>query len=426
MTHLLLNAVKQKVKLRPQDHLNVPERRYDLDWLRILLFGLLIIHHIGMFYVANWGFHAKSQYRYEWLESVLLVVEPWRMPAIWFISGVAVRFILAKVTVLSFVSLRSLRLLLPLAFGILVIVPPQLYIEMTAKGDIAMDFWQFMQAFYDPQSTLFEHYQAGIWPHIDVNHLWYLRSLWYYSLTLVLLLPVLNSNLVEAVKSWLSSRHGVFTVLFFILCVFTIQILWIKGETRYPIGFLFLLLGYVIGWHHGFWQKLTHAIKPLCASFIVLCICFLFLYNRYYLDMYKGINMPLAFEVVSLFVYSALRVFGLFLVLAFGYRYLNKSTQKLAYVNEAVYPFYILHQSIILVAGYYLTQHSLGGAFEAIMLFILTTGICFALFELIKRIDLLRPFFGLKMKKNYSSLTVSLGYIMGGFMISPLIWQLVF
>ncbi|OKY25455.1 acyltransferase family protein [Thalassotalea sp. PP2-459] len=426
MSYPSIKDVIKKVNFRPQDHSQMPQRRYDLDWLRVILFSLLIIHHVGMFYVLNWGFHAKSQYRYEWLESVLLVVEPWRMPAIWFISGVAIRFILIKVTILSFISLRSLRLLLPLAFGIFIVVPPQLYIEMTANGDIVMDFWRFMQAFYDPQSTLFEQYQAGIWPHIDVNHLWYLRSLWYYSLTLVFLLPALNSNIIEGLKSWLASRHGFWTVLCLIVCVFAVQIIWRNDETRYPIGFLFLMLGYLVGWHTVFWQKLLTAIRPLCASFIVLCICFLIVYNLYYLDMYKGIELPHLIEAISLFTYSALRIVGLFLVLALSHRFLTKKTQKLAYFNEAVYPFYLLHQSIILVAGYYLTQLSLGAVFESLILLFITTAMCFLLFELIKRIELLRPFFGLKMQGSYPSWSVSLGYIIGGLLISPLIYQLIF
>ena len=35
-------------------------RRYDLDWLRVIAFGLLIFYHIGMFYVS-WDFHVKRR-----------------------------------------------------------------------------------------------------------------------------------------------------------------------------------------------------------------------------------------------------------------------------------------------------------------------------------------------------------------------------
>lgn len=147
--------LSQIIEFSPPDSHSMPLRRHDLDWLRIALFGLLIIHHIGMFYVANWGWHAKSQYRSEWLESVLLVVEPWRMPAIWLISGIAIRFLMAKIDVWRFTSLRSLRLLLPLLFGILVVVPPQLFVEMSAKGEISMNYWAFLHAFFQPNHAIF-------------------------------------------------------------------------------------------------------------------------------------------------------------------------------------------------------------------------------------------------------------------------------
>ena len=116
----------------------MPERRYDLDWLRILVFGLLIFYHIGMLYVANWGFHFKSVYQSETLANFMLIVEPWRMASLWVISGIAIRFILVKVSLLRYTFVRSLRLLLPLLFGVLVIVPPQLYVEMTANGALDM------------------------------------------------------------------------------------------------------------------------------------------------------------------------------------------------------------------------------------------------------------------------------------------------
>ena len=77
----------------------------------------------------------------------MLLVEPWRMASLWLISGIAIRFMLAKVSLLRFVTQRSYRLFLPLAFGVLVIVPPQLYFEMTFNGDLDTSNWQFYHAF---------------------------------------------------------------------------------------------------------------------------------------------------------------------------------------------------------------------------------------------------------------------------------------
>ncbi len=76
--------------------------------------------------VENWGWHAKSNYQSQLLENLMLLIEPWRMPVLWLISGIAIRFIIAKVSIWRFITMRSFRLLLPLLFGILLVVPPQL------------------------------------------------------------------------------------------------------------------------------------------------------------------------------------------------------------------------------------------------------------------------------------------------------------
>jgi len=410
----------------PPDRHLAPSRRNDLDWLRIILFGLLIIHHVGMFYVSNWGWHAKSQYRAEWLESILLIVEPWRMPAIWLISGVAIRFLLAKVSILRFVSLRSLRLLLPLLIGVLVVVPPQLFIEMTAKGEIAMSYWQFMGHFFSSYSDIFENYQYGIWPHIDVNHLWYLRSLWFYSLYLVLLLPLLNSVWVTWAIDWLSNRHGLFLILLMIAIVLVIQLNWEMNRTRYPIGFTFLLLGYLLGWHQGLWQKLSSSLKPLAVSFLLGSAIFITLYNVVWLDVIKGQTQSEAMQLITMVAYSTMRIIGVALVLSLTYRFLNKRSKHLGYFSDAVYPFYIFHQSLILVIGYYLTQLNLGPVVEGVAVTLSTILGCWILFEVVRRVELLRPCFGLKMKGQYSRKMMQFGYTMGFLLVSPLAMRLLF
>lgn len=419
----LMNLFGQ-FKFSPNDVNTMPSRRVDLDWLRICLFGLLIVHHIGMFYVANWGWHAKSEFRSEWLESVLLIVEPWRMPAIWLISGVAIRFILAKVSLVRFVSLRSLRLLLPLLFGVLIVVPPQLYVEMSAKGEIDMGFLQFMQAFYVSDHPIFENYTWGIWPHIDVNHLWYLRSLWYYSLSLVLLLPILNSQLVTSLVNWIGDRPAWLAIGFLFLPVLVIESFWELSSSRYPIGFLFLVLGYTLGWHPQIWDRLKQGLTSLSVAYLAVLVALVIGYNLFWIDVIQGGQASLAQEVFVQLVYSMARVVGLLMVLAFAARFLSKKTPSLDYFNDAVYPFYILHQTLILVAGFYLSKFALTPFSEVILVSLLTLGGCFVLFEIIRRIDLLRPFFGLKVTTQYQPGVNRLGYLVGAILVLPLALKL--
>jgi hypothetical protein len=114
-------------------------RRHDFDWLRVLVFAVLIFYHIGMLYVADWGFHYKSQYQSEILQNLMLLVNRWRLPFLFFISGVASRYLLQKYSLINFAKARTWRLL----FGVLVIVSPQLYVEMTKKEDLHLSYWEF-------------------------------------------------------------------------------------------------------------------------------------------------------------------------------------------------------------------------------------------------------------------------------------------
>ena len=137
------------------------KRKHELDWLRVIAFGILIFYHIGMLFVADWGYHFKSQYTSEFLQNIMLLVNRWRLPLLFLISGVAIRFLLDKVSIFRFLWMRNIRLLIPLAFGVLVIVPPQLYIEMIFKGDLHdTSYWQFYQVFFDFEHPIFEKYQS--------------------------------------------------------------------------------------------------------------------------------------------------------------------------------------------------------------------------------------------------------------------------
>lgn len=381
----------------------MPKRRYDLDWLRVLVFGLLILFHVGMFYVESWPWHAKSHYLSSTLESFMLIVEPWRMAVLWVIAGISIRFVMAKVSVWRFISMRSLRLLLPLLFGVLIVVPPQLYVEMTLNGDLQMSYWSFLSEFFSTNSNTFEKYQSGIWPHIDVNHLWFIRSLWQYSLVILCLLPLLNTSVIESGVNWLFRQHGVVAIVIAVMPIFLIQMFWELGESRYPLGFTLMIYGYLIGWNTTFWHRISQHSANLIVASLTCYILLIFFYNTVWIEAIKG--NPVEYEwllPIGMFNYSLLRILGVLTVFSLANRYLNKSSPKLRYFNEAVYPFYILHQSLIIVIGFNLSQLNLGPVIEPLLLISFTVISCILFFEIIRRTELLRPLFGLKMNKTYS------------------------
>ncbi|NQY34361.1 MAG: hypothetical protein HRT37_05200 [Alteromonadaceae bacterium] len=118
-------------------------------------------------------------------------------------------------------------------------------------------------------------------------------------------------------------------------------------------------------------------------------------------------------------VYSLTRLTGVLTVLAFATKYLNHHSKKLTYLGDAVYPYYIVHQTIIIILGFELTQFSLGPIIEPILMIILTTVGCIASYELVKRIEIIRPFFGLKLQYAYNPKIKQLIYTLSALFIIP-------
>ena len=101
------------------------DRRHDIDALRALASGLLILYHVAMYYVADWPWHLKSPHAAEWLKWPMQAVNIWRMDLVFLVSGVALGFLLRGQDPLRLVGQRALRLLLPLGIGMTVVVPYQ-------------------------------------------------------------------------------------------------------------------------------------------------------------------------------------------------------------------------------------------------------------------------------------------------------------
>lgn len=173
-------------------------RRFDLDWLRIAAFGLLILYHAGMAFVP-WDWHIKLA-RLDWLEPVMLFTNAWRLLLLFLISGIASAAMLAKGN-RGFLANRSRRLLLPLLFGVVLIVPPQPWVEVQVNGVWAGSFLQFWREQY-----------FGFSDHLGLilptwNHLWFVVYLWVYTVLLALMPAAARAGLARAAAWALAGKR---------------------------------------------------------------------------------------------------------------------------------------------------------------------------------------------------------------------------
>lgn len=379
-------------------------RRYDVDALRAIAFGLLILYHIGMFYVS-WGWHVKSGYSGEWLEPVMIMLNQWRMPLIFLISGLAVNFLLGEGaahqrTYGSFVLARIRRLVPPLLFGMLVIVPPQAYFEALSNGVVEPGYLRFLMNYFSFQPWPQDAF-AGSDPGITWNHLWYLPYLLVYT---VLIVPV--AALMEGPASQLRARLQSFrgAVLWVAPVLWLLPIgIWVYPRFPYISHDLtgdfyahamygsFFLFGYLIGRSPGLWAEfrrirwLTLALAPMTY------LCHMVLSDA--VTEQSGT----VWGTVQIAVVYLNRWTWLLLVLGWAHHLLNRPMAWLGYANRAVFPWYVLHQSITVVAGYYLSLHSVGPFLEPVLLILITFGGCaLGMYVVDRWLPVLRPLVGLK------------------------------
>ena len=380
-------------------------RRHDIDALRVLAFGLLILYHVGMFYVADWGWHVKSAYQAEWLQLPMLLSNQWRMPLIFLISGLAVNFVWGRYSAGRFALRRAWRLLLPLLFGMAIVVPPQAYFEALEKGAIEPGFLDFMGRY-----LTFGDFPANAWGGVEIatwtwNHLWYLPYLLCYTLVLIPLARLMDgpaAGLRDAFRglrrTWLVlvpiiplMVYGLFVYPRFPYVSHALFDDW-YAHAQY---FTFFFYGFLIGRDTGIWTEFARLRKVslvlAIAGFSMLLIA------RELFVVGAGPWSDLALVFVVFFN----RWIWIVAVLGWGHYLLNRPMKWLPYATEAVYPWYILHQTITVVAGVYLSRLALGPVAEPLLLLLATLGGCLLLHEfVIRRVPLLRPLFGLSLRAS--------------------------
>lgn len=379
-------------------------RRYDLDWLRVIAFGLLIFYHIGMFYVT-WGWHVKSGYAGPAAEPFMQIVNPWRLALLFFISGVAVRFASDKAGAMDFVRSRAYRLGLPILMGVIVIVAPQTYFQLRQPGAIEPGYFAFWGDYLKLEQ---------LYPMITPtwNHLWYVVYLLVYIVLISPFLPLLQRFATgPGARALDAIAGGPVRLMLLIIIPFVIYELTVSD--RFPTThdlvndwgnhahrFTIFMLGYLAAKNSAFWQSVGRAL-PLAATLTVTLGAIGFYVNANEAGVLASpiVRVPgigLVDTVLSiLYAWSAI-----VLLMALAQRYLNRPSKLLTYLTGAVFCYYILHQTIIVIAGFYLTQLALGAWPEFLLVTAITLGGCLGGYELLRRIPFVRPWFGIQAKRK--------------------------
>ncbi len=331
----------------------------------------------------------------------MLFVNQWRLPILFVISGMGTYYALNKRSGKQFALERFVRLYIPLAIGMLLVVPPQVYFERLTNGQFAgsyFDFWP-AQAF------------IGIYPegNFSWHHLWFLPYLLLFSLVLIPVFLYFRKNPDNRFFRWLRSQMGRPLGLFWLVIPLYLTESFLEPffpVTHALVGDWFTLINYMILFFYGFvlialkndfWAIVKQRRKTYLLFGVIGFSIFLSTVMLFEDSIYRHFSEAFI-KVFNLWAWI-LAIFG------YGAAYLNKPSKLLAYCNEAVYPFYILHQTVTICIGYYIMNLDWGFLSKFLALTIGTFGVSWVLYEFgIRRWKWIRPLFGLKKpKKNYAA-----------------------
>lgn len=382
------------------------KRIHYLDRLRLLAVFLGLVFHSGRPF-DGWPWIIKGP-EIGWLTYFNEVLTTVRLPLLFFVSGAATVFALRKASAITYALDRFKRLIIPLVMGVLIIVPPQQYIR---------------QLSLDPSNP--QHFEGsygrfltGLWwgdgtflfAHLRTEHLWFLLYLFFFSLLALPVFLYLRSppglGLLGRLETWLQAAPG--RVWLLVITPAILGTLLPLGLGSHPglaedlanLGFYFELfvLGFALYLRPGllqviFWQRHQFLLAGLG----------LILLKAYFYSSVLHHNLFVSSELLPYHeVYWSLRDLAalslIFAILAYAHRFLNKPSALLDRARHWVYPFYIWHQTVIVVLGYFVLKLALPVGWLYALLLAGSLVVTVLLSELVQHSAVSRFLFGIHRK----------------------------
>lgn len=375
-----------------------PARQYYLDWLRVLAMLSIFLFHCDRFFDFD-GWHIKNAVTSLASTIHIQFFNQWMMPLFFVLSGAAVYYSLRSRTAGGFVKERTLRILIPLILvGWFVLAPPQVYLERLTHSEFTGSFFQFYPHYFD---GLYAFGGNFAWMGL---HLWYLMVLFILSLiALPLFLPrgKTGESLISRLAHSFEKPWALLLLFVPLAAVALLADVAGLGFTRAMGGWdilsylLFFIYGYLVYSNTQIHEIIRRYAWIALIAAVVLAI------GGIYLQF--GVNIPQnTLSWIGILTLKALRAWcWIFAILGFGSRFLDFSNRFLGYANEAVLPFYILHQTVILIIGFYVVQWDMGIAPKYAIITTASFTAIMAIYELlVRRINVLRFLFGMRLRKK--------------------------
>lgn len=373
----------------------IQPRLYYIDWIRIIAFSLLILLH-GMVPFTAIPWEINNGERSELLTRLVFWLHQWRLPLLFFVSGLGINLSMKSRTLASFYGERFRRLFIPLLFAMFFFIPIQPYFEFLQKGKISPDYWNFYQ----------QVWQLKVYPNgpLTWSHMWFIVYLIAFILVLFPLFFLGKQKWVAGKRAVLEYRFSspvllALAVLPIIGIIYKLSIEYPENGSLTEDWFAFtmfitlLVYGYLVGASQEFWKQTAHYRWITGGMALTSGLILLFTYwtpipsftvkdNRFM--MYCVLN---GVHIWCMILFSC----------GMAKQYLDKPSPVLRYLNEAVYPYFIIHQTIIVALGYYIVQWQMPLMVKCILLISLSVLMIMSIYHLvIRKTKLTRFLFGMK------------------------------
>lgn len=370
-------------------------RHYGLDWLRIAAFALLILYHIGMVF-APWGWVIHTEYQISALIAPMALLTPWRLPLLFAVSGFASRHLFEKSGgAPAFLRARNLRLLIPLAFGMAVLIPVEMWVRVREAGYPggylhfwAIDYWRLGE------------FWGRTFPSWE--HLWFVVYLWAYTAVLALALwrwRGMFEALATAFVAWLAQGWRLLWVPAAGLALARLALQFVVADEQgllrdwagHALYFPMFLFGFVLAGSPALWPALRRIWKgALVASALTGAVVVVIETN------YPGAAVPPHWVMALARVAQVTMGWTVTIALIqLADRYWNRDHRWRKTAAEAVFPFYLVHQPVIVLTAWYTLPLGLSAVAQFLLLVVATGGACIATYLIGREIGWLRPLIGL-------------------------------
>ena len=365
------------------------DRQYYIDWLRILLIISVYLYHVGMIF-NTWGWHVKNDIVYGGLlREVMIFLHYWRMPLLFMISGAGTWYALKNLSPGRYLLERARRLLVPLTAGIFILVPVQVYIER-------IDLYPSLPAYYP-------HMFEGIYPdgNFSWHHLWFIAYLFVIALIITPFLNMLRSSRFMAIVGNLeylfTKPFGLNTVIIPLLISQVILRNFFEQETHalvddwatFTAYLIFFMAGFILLPVKSIAGAMTRYRRLYLAETAVLMAVILLVRGR----AGEARAAEIIYDVAALAMSWTCAV----AVTGYGRKYLDRNSSFRKTANEAIYPFYLLHQPALVITGYMVVNLSIAVVWKVSLVMVSSLILIISVYWfLVRPFNVPRVLFGMK------------------------------